>query len=526
MRRALRGAAASLLFLGIFAPIARPGGRHPSGIELRPAGSYASGVFAEGGAEIVAFDPGSRRSFVTNAQAARVDVLDMSDPGNLVHVGALDVTPYGAVANSVAVRGGVVAVAVESAVKTDPGRLVFFDTAGQFLSAVTVGALPDMVAFTPDGRYALVANEGEPDDTYSIDPEGSVSVVDLANGAASLTQAQVRRAGFEAFNDRPLPPSVRVFGPGATAAQDFEPEYIAVSADSRTAYVTLQENNALAVVDVREARVERILGLGFKNHNHPGKELDPSDKDGVIHISRWPVRGMYLPDSIAAYRAHGETYLVVANEGDSRAYSGFNEEARVGSLTLDPIAFPNAAALQAPSALGRLKVTTTLGDIDGDGDYDRLFSFGARSFSIRTTDGRLVFDSGSQLEAITAAALPADFNSTDDANGSFDTRSDDKGPEPEGIAVGQVGDRTYAFVGLERVGGIVAYDVTDPWRAFFAQYVNTRDFGGEPEAGTAGDLSPEGLAFVSAEDSPTGRPLLLAAHEISGTTRVFEILSR
>jgi hypothetical protein len=453
-----------------------------------------------------------------------VDILDVSDPRTLRLVGVIDVTMQGAVANSVAVHKGVVAVAVEAAVKTDPGRVAFYDAQGGFLSAVTVGAQPDMVTFTPNGRYVLSANEGEPLDNYSVDPEGSVSVVDLSRGARQVTQADVRTAGFAAFNGRALPASVRVFGPG-TAAQNFEPEYIAVSSDSRLAWVTLQENNALAFVDVMNARVTAIRGLGFKDHARPGNGLDASDRDGGINIRNWPVSGMYLPDSIAMIEDENAIpYLVLANEGDSRAYSAFNEETRVGSVILDPAAFPDAAALKASSALGRLKITNTMGDTDGDGDYDRLFSFGARSFSVRNAIGGLVFDSGDALERITADALPTQFNSDNEANGSFDSRSDDKGPEPEGVAVGRVNGRTYAFIGLERIGGIVVYDVTDPRRPCWVQYLNTRDFAGDAPSGTAGDLGPEGVTFIPASQSPNGRAMLAVGFEISGTTRLFEIV--
>jgi choice-of-anchor I-like protein len=223
------------------------------------------------------------------------------------------------------------------------------------------------------------------------------------------------------------------------------------------------------------------------------------------------------------FATDGLPWLLMANEGDSRAWSGFNEETRVGSVTLDPAAFPDAAVLQANAALGRLRITNAMGDDDGDGDFDRLFSFGARSFSIRSVLGHLIFDSGDDLERVLAEAVPADFNSTHDANGSFDTRSDDKGPEPEGVAVGQVEGRTYAFVGLERDSGIVVYDVTEPWRPVFADYVSTRNFTGDPQAGTAGDLGPEGLTFIPAHDSPNGKPLLAVGFEISGTTTLFEV---
>jgi len=92
--------------------------------------------------------------------------------------------------------------------------------------------------------------------------------------------------------------------------------------------------------------------------------------------------------------------------------------------------------------------------------------------------------------------------------------------------VGVVHGRTYAFIGLERIGGIVVFDVTAPRRPAWVQYVNTRDFAGDAEAGTAGDLGPEGLAFIPAAESPNGRPMLAVGFEISGTTTLFEIVRR
>ena len=493
-------------------------------VELRPLGSYATGVFAQGGSEIAAHDPLQQRLFVVNGAHSVVDILDISDPSSPWRVASIDVTPWGKAANSVAVHHGLVVAAVENVDKQAPGAAVFFDTSGRYLKHVAVGALPDMVTFSPDGRWVLVANEGEPSADYLVDPEGSVSVIDLRRGVWRLSQADVRTAGFAAWNGAALPPGVRVYGPGSSSAQDFEPEYITVSDDSRTAWVTLQENDAIATVDVASARVTAVRSLGTKDYSLPGQGLDPSDKDGGVHVGNWPVEGLYLPDSIGHYRVHGRTYLVTANEGDSRAYTGFNEEIRAKDAVLDPVRFPNAATLQLNANLGRLKLTRVGADSDGDGDFDRLLSFGARSFSIWTTDGRLVFDSGDALETLTAAAFPADFNSDNESNGSFDSRSDDKGPEPEGLALGRVCGRTYAFVGLERIGGVVVYDVSDPRQPAFVQYVNTRDFSGNAAAGTAGDLGPEGLLFIDSWDSPTGRPLLVTANEISGTTRLFEIV--
>ena len=885
-------------------------------LKLTQIGRYTTGVFDESAAEIPAYDPDTQRLFVVNANSAAVDVLDLSNPSEPTLIKAIDVSEFGEVANSVAVQNGIVAVAVEAAIAQNSGRVVFLNTDGDLLSQVTVGALPDMLTFTPDGTKVLVANEGEPSDDYTDDPEGSVSIIDLSNGVENLSNADVTTASFAAFNEQKaelIEQGVRIFGPDVgtaapndtvSVAQDLEPEYIAVTPDSTTAYVALQENNALAKVDISASQVTEILPLGFKDHNaepsletfffeeselpvlgtteargdillggfsglyfegvapngklqfitHPDRgpdagsdeqgnrifllpelqpqlvrfeldpqdgleisdrifltqadgtpltglpnlpELDPdtpideagnllefaplgadlegvvrvpdgtywladeyrpslyhftedgtlieryvpkglppevgtpafhevysqrqpnrgfeaiayqdgkvygfiqspidnpasaetatvrilefdpetntvgeylyiqdnvgggsdkigdavaldegefllierdsntgedslkniyrinlknatnvtdlppgtlaagetlesltpeqlaqkgiqpvtkelyadladlgytftdkpeglalvdpttvavlndndfgetdvpiglglvslnnaldaSDEDGAIAIRNASVLGMYQPDGIAAYEANdGETYIVTANEGDAREYiveddqgnetETFVEEARVEDLSLDPEAFPDAN-LQQPENLGRLTVTTTLGDADDDGEYEQLYAFGGRSFSIFDTEGNLVFDSGSDFERITAEQVPDFFNSDNDEN-TFDTRSDNKGPEPEGVVLGEVNGRNYAFVGLERVGGVMVYDISDPAESEFVQYINTRDFTGDPEAGT-GDLGPEGLSFISAEDSPNGNPLLAVAYEVSGSTAIFEI---
>jgi hypothetical protein len=949
-------------------------------ISLTPIGTYASGIFAEGGAEIVAHDPRTQRLFVVNAQAATVDVLSIRNPSQPEKVGEIDVTPFGAVANSVAVHEGVIAVAVESAEKTDPGRVVFFNRQLRLLKSVQVGALPDMLTFSPDGRWLLVANEGEPNEEYTVDPEGSVSIIDLRRGAAGVRQSDVRFASFQgsnssdtAENTNELDPSIRIFGPGATVAQDIEPEYIAVSHDSRTAWVTCQENNALAVIDIRSAKVVELVGLGFKDHSivkakpaeiytfdpatmpsigttaagqtlflggfsglwfegidpgtgrykfithtdrgpnaeptgidrpfllpnftpeivrfeldrksgalrvteriqlkrddqeenedgdgdadddgdeaklltglpntaisdnpntpfnderavdllgneqpldefggdfegmavdadgsfwmvdeyrpaiyHFGENgvlierfvpigtaaaagksagtfgtealpavlgqrrqnrgfeaiaydggkiyafmqsplrnpdslsntdlnamknirvvefdpvtlatkqfiyvldnpapsdnpddtradkigdavsfgngeflvlerdddslpednaaviekkiyrfnligatdvstyidtvgttgktvdqltvpemvangiqpiakvlhvdlneagynqvqkvegltlinaqtlavlndndfgvasiivnpdgtftlnyqpepiqlgviettsngLDASDRDAKINIREWPVKGMYLPDGIAAYKVGWKTFLITANEGDAREYEGFEEAARIGDddrVIFDPEVFPNGAVLKNNANLGRLNITTTMGQ-NAAGLYTELFTFGTRSFSIWDAAGKLVYDSEDLLERITAEARPAHFNASND-NNTFDNRSDDKGPEPEGVVIGKVLGKPYAFIGLERIGGVAVFDVSDPATPEFVDYVNNRNFDVEPaideEQGNpaAGDLGPEGLLFISNEASPNGRALLVVGNEISGTTTIYQIRS-
>jgi 2',3'-cyclic-nucleotide 2'-phosphodiesterase / 3'-nucleotidase / 5'-nucleotidase len=500
-----------------------------SALSLKVIGQYQTGVFDESAAEIVAHDARNQRIYATNAASATVDVLDINDPANPTKMGEIDVSDIGAEVNSVAVYKNLVAVAIESNPSQAPGSIAFYDaTSLTLLKTVPVGALPDMVTFTPNGRFVLVANEGEPSDDYTVDPEGSISIIDLRNGVMHATVATADFRAWNGMEDSLRAQGVRIFGPGASAAQDFEPEYITVSENSQTAWVALQENNALAVVDIKTATVTDILPLGTKDHTLPGNEFDASDRDGMINITNWPTRGMYMPDAIASYSFRGQTYIVTANEGDARDYGGFSEEVRVKDLELDPVAFPNAAELQTDENLGRLKTTTANGDIDGDGKFEEIYSYGARSFSIRSGSGELVYDSGADFENIIAAINPADFNSNNDENDSFDSRSDDKGPEPEGVALGKIGSRTIAFIGLERVGGIMAYDISNPNKVQFLNYINNRDFSVDAEIDGAtnplvGDLGPEGLIFIHASKSPNGKPMLVVANEVSGTTTLFEV---
>ena len=309
-----------------------------------------------------------------------------------------------------------------------------------------------------------------------------------------------------------------------------EPEYVAVSGNN--AYVVCQENNTLAIVDIENAQVTSLLPLGTIDHSIAGNGLDASNKDDGIYISQWPIKGMFLPDAITAFEADGSTYLISANEGDAREYLydvngeeelSFTDEARVKDLTLDPDKFPFADLLQSSEQLGRLKTSLVDGDTDGDGDHDEIYSFGTRSFTIwDPTNGSVVWDSKNAFEQILAQRYPDNFNATNDEN-NFDNRSDDKGPEPEGVVTGVVNGRTYAFVGLERVGGIVSYDITDPTNPTFANYITTRDFSGNPEEGTSGDLAPEGLAFIPSIQSPTNKALLVVTFEVSGSVSIFEL---
>ena len=477
-------------------------------IELSLLGSFDSGL-GEGAAEIVAHDPDRQRLFVINSETESIDILDISSPKTPTRIASIDVSAIDGVEqggpNSVAVKNGILAIAIEANVETDPGLVAFFDTDGNFQSAVEVGVLPDMLTFTPDGGKILVANEGQPTDT--ADPQGSISIIDLSAGVDNATVQTLDFTSFDADQADLEAAGLRIF-PGKTLSEDVEPEYIAVSEDGLTAFVALQEANAVAVVDIADGQIVEIQPLGTKDHAQAGNGLDPSDRDGGINIRTVPVKGLYQPDGIAAYTVDGTTYYVTANEGDAR-----DEDARVADLTLDPDAFPDAATLQQDENLGRLEVSTIDGDTDNDGDFDALFSYGARSFSIFDENGKLVFDSGDLIARITALQTPELFNANDGDPAEFDARSDAKGAEPESVAVGEVDGKHYAFVGLERAGGgVMVFDISEPANSEFVQYIRTE-----------GDIAPEGLAFIKAEDSPRGTAMLAVANEVSGTTSLYEI---
>jgi DNA-binding beta-propeller fold protein YncE len=492
--------------------------------KLSVLGSFRAGPYDKGAAEIVAHDPATQRLFVVNGADRTIDILDMSDPTKVTRISQVQIpSEYGHSANSVAAKNGVIAAAVQAEVKTDPGTCLFLDAEGRVLKSVKVGALPDMLTFTPDGKYVLVANEAEPSADYTVDPEGSVSVIDISGGIDNLTQANVRTAGFGQFTLQSLVPGVRIFGPNATVAQDLEPEYIAVSPDSKTAYVTLQENNAMGVLDVETATFRRIAALGVKAHWRAGNEIDSSDRDNLKSPRTWTVWGMYMPDGVATFVGpDNQVYLVTANEGDAREHGDYVEAARVSTLKLDPAFYPNASELQQANWLGRLNVSKASGDLDGDGDYDMLFSFGARSVSVWTADVQLAWDSHNQLETFTAQERPEAFNVSNTDN-TVDSRSDDKGPEPEGVVIGNIGGKNYAFVGNERSSNIVMYDLTVPYAPQYVGMAWNRNLTAKTDTAEAGDLGPEGLIFIRAADSPVSKPLLVVANEISGTTTVWQI---
>lgn len=444
----------------------------------------------DGVPEIAAFDSATNTVFATNSEAKEVEVIDISDLNNPTVKNAIDVTTYGGNVNSVATKNGYLAIAIEAQEATDNGKVVIFKTDNLTTpyAQITAGALPDMVTFTPDGKYVLAANEGEPNDAYTIDPKGSITLIELASKSAT-------QIFFDRFNNQTetlAKKGFRVFGPGADLSTDVEPEYITVSSDSKTAFIALQENNGIAKLDIASKTITEILPLGTKDYSN--YFFDLSDKDDKIgNLKNWNVKSFYQPDAIDYFEINGTGYIITANEGDARDYDGYSEEERGDDLTLDPTAYPDAATLQLKENLGRLKVTTANGDSDGDGDIDQIYGYGARSFSIWNTSGEQLFDSENEFTLKTLYEF-----------GNYpENRSDDKGTEPEAVTTFVEGTNTFAVVGLERSGDVLVYNISDIYNPIFVQRLR--------------NTSPEGLTIVNAEDSPNGKTLLIVANEFPDT---------
>lgn len=491
-------------------------------IELNYIGSFDPSGSSSSTCEIVVHDPASQRLFTTSAVAGYLDIIDFSDPTSLSVINSVNINPYGGV-TSVAVKNGIVAVASPNADETLNGSVIFFDTNGTFLKQVTVGALPDMITFSPDGTKVMTANEGQPNIDYSIDPEGSVSIIDISGGIASLSQSNVTTLLFTAYNVQEatlIASGVRKLKVTSTLSQDFEPEYITISADSQKAWVTLQENNAIAEINLTNNTISDVWALGTKDISLPGNGFDVSDNNGQVLIANWPIQAYFIPDAVASYNVGGTTYLVTANEGDEKEYGAFTERVAVGAgaYTLDVTNFPNASVLKQNHNLGRFRATNLNGNTDADAQFETIHCVGTRSFSIfNTTTKQIVFDSGDDFERYTAANLPTLFNADHESN-TPKGRSRAKGPEPEGVTIAQIATETFAFVSLERVGGVMVYNITDPNNPVFVDYKNSRS-----SSAYSGDHGPEGITYVAPANSTTGKGYILVANEISGTITIYEV---
>ncbi|MGK0405608.1 MAG: DNA-binding beta-propeller fold protein YncE [Oleispira sp.] len=556
-------------------------------LQLSLVDSYFSGSdFDTSSAEIVSYDSCSDRLYVVNSQAASIDVLALSVNSSAPSkVGTIDLSlaatsagiEIGA-ANSVSAKQGLVAVAIEAAVKQDSGLIALYRSDDlSLLATYPAGALPDMVTLSSDGQTILTANEGEPSGDYLNDPEGSVTIVDISKGFTD--QAEVKQVLFTEFNEgesrhSELTNNVRTAGPdGTSVAQDLEPEYMALNSDNTKAYVALQENNAMAIIDIATAGVDTIKGLGEKSWNEAsGNTLDASNKDnGVGEFASYEkLVGLYMPDTIASFSIDGASYIISANEGDGREYiyastqqacddaehswdgdeyeaGGDDEDATKYATEIDDcISFtdeqrgknivdlvddshPLKAALDDNDQLKRIKIVA---DKESYSAEDNIVIFGGRSFSIWNEQAELVFDSGDDIAKKVFAIDGVNFNVTNDNNQSADNRSDDKGTEPEAVEVAEINGKHYAFIGLERQGGIIVYDVSIPAAPVYQSYINNRDFSepvctlvdeGDCDNDTynlaSGDLGPESIDYFTR----VGKHFIAVGNEVSGTTTVYQI---
>jgi len=526
----------------------------------------------EGAAEIVAYQASKKWIYAINSSGdeAVVNIIpaDTFDTAALVQdnegiVNATNLTSTSTLtlndntpgdANSIAIDENNQMLAVAMAAKNvgEAGQIAFYDISGDtpaFIKNVPAGFLPDMVTFNQDGTKVVVANEGEPNGDYSIDPEGSVSIINIVEGVVADTatnidfttynsqQAELESDGFVFAN--PTGRTINGNVINTTVAMDLEPEYVSISKDNNYAYVSIQENNGLAIINLEDNSVE-LKALGFKDWSD--LQIDASDKDGGVNFKSYPgLYGMYQPDTISSFSWKGANFIVSANEGDAREYFfdvtdeadctakggldydeddgclAYIDESRVEDLTLAA----NFDYLNNDDDdIGRLKVSTVKGDTNDDGQYESLYAYGARSFTIWDSNGLVVFDSGDDIGRITASVHGEAFNNNEDEN-EGDTRSDDKGAEPEALTIGTIDERTFAFIGLERMGGIMVYDITNPYDVQFEDYFYNR--GVIEGADITGDLAPEGMVFVTAEQSATGEPLLIIGNEISGSIAVWQI---
>ncbi|MDO5689315.1 MAG: choice-of-anchor I family protein [Tissierellia bacterium] len=485
---------------------------------MQKIAGYRAGEADEDGAvaEIVSYNPRNKSFYVVNGNEQEVHIVSLEalttgqettlKDAKVIDIGAITKEHLGQEnmdMTSIAVGGeDVVAIALQSAEYTENGAIILLDDGGNYVKHFEAGVQPDMVTFSQDKAYVFTANEGEPREGYgenTTDPKGSVTIVNLGDGT-------VNTLDFTAFDDKraELVEKGVILKKDAAVSEDLEPEYIAAAQDGSFAYVSLQENNAIATIDYAKGEVLSIDGLGFKDHSKEENAIDVNRDDQII-IKTEPLYGINMPDAVATYTVGGKNYVVTANEGDGREWGeGDNEylnEVDLGGYKKDIV------------------VIATEDYEEGNFETGKNYLFGARSFSIYEAETmKQVYDSGSDFERITGALLPDYFNISND-NLTLDHRSSKKGPEPEGVITGEIGDRIYAFIGLERIGGVMMYDVTDPSAPIYIEYLNTREFTDD----IAGDVAPEGLDFISEEQSPTGKPLVLVANEVSGTVSVLEI---
>ena len=514
----------------------KPGGEKTKINALNKVANFSTGfTSADGGvAEIVKYNEDNRKFYLVNGKTQTLDIVTLrtwaDDKTQLETVfdEASDRISFEALAaehsedfaggfavgdiTSVAINEelNVVAVALQAKEYDKAGAVALLNYDGSYIKAYSCGVQPDMVTFA--GNFILTADEGEPRMGYGegcADPKGSVTVIDISSGIENGNSTVVT---FDEFDDRrdELTASGVVLKKGSAPSADLEPEYIATA--GKYAYASLQEANAVATLDLETKKFTSVLPLGFKDHSVAGNEIDLLE-DGKAELKNQNVYGVYMPDGIDAFEADGETYLITANEGDAREwgdYSGVKKTKIEGTKV------------------------ETLDNEKWDGiDAEKTYILGGRSFAIfRASDMQLVYESGALIESAVAKSQFKDYFNCSNDDVELDSRSKKKGPEPETVTVSDIEGRRYAFVGLERIGGVMMFDITDfksgterfsdrnvssSGGVSLTAYANSRDY----SVDMGGDVAPEGLDFLPAEKSPIGKDLLFVSNENSGTVSVY-----
>ncbi len=560
----------------------------PTAVSLSLLGRYSTGQFGAGAATGLAYYGGDKTAYVVNEHDNRIDVLSLTTPATPQRSARIDASalaatalsrPMGKVSAVAAFDDPVatndrdrIAITVKGAGVSDNGAVVILKAGDRSLVKVfATGVGPRSVTFSQDGRFIVTADEGAPAPDYSVDPEGSISVVDQTPtpvAPATTAPPVITVLDFRAFNlsgVTPIPATsreneilsdVRFTGrAGITRAVDLMPAVVTTAVNGR-AYVSMPENNAMASVAMSTpSRIETIVGIGSKDFNTATSRMDASDQDAGGLLTARPVSGLRQAGGLVAYRNADEILLLSANTGAPRLLPGFNDTTRAATLLLDPAKFPDAATLQQNANLGRLIVSTLDGNapatagstppppaapipaVPQDPDIETILTFGARSFSILRATGFPIYDSGDDFERITLERLGSNFNSAAEANGTGDSQSDDQGPAPKAIAIGQIDGAAFAFIGLSEVGGVMSYALDSRLRSGrFLDYRNERVFTVDTSNATdanadgaidsnpaAGDLGPSAMVFVPISASPTADSLLLMTNEVSGTTTVYAV---
>lgn len=521
--------------------VKKEGYENGNGLSLSKLGSYITGTSNKDGgvSEIISYDSKNNKAWVVNGATGLIDIIDLSNitsavssemPATSIDVkaiveGKVDGFAYGDMTSvSVHSESGYVAVALQEEAYDKNGYAVILKTDGTFAAMFEAGIQPDMVTFTPDGSKMLIANEGEPRNGYGdgvVDPCGSVTIV--AINTDDVTQSTVKTVGFEKFDAsrNELVNAGVMLAKDINPSNDLEPEYIA--ATNEVAYVALQEANAIAILDLTSGEFTKVSPLGYKDLSVEANAIDLVE-DGTYAAKNYiDTVGAYMPDGISVYSTNGKTYILTANEGDSREWGDEDAQTEYKNEKKE-----NLTAMDSTVAEDIRIIKTKV--VDGTPDGKNVL-FGARSFSIfevREAGFACVYDSANDFEKLTAKYLPEYFNISNDDN-EVDSRSQKKGPEPEAVVVGQVDGKNYAFVALERIGGIMVYDITDPANAVYVNYINTRNFNEDPDRigedieFLKGDVAPECMYFISADVSPSKTPILLSAFEVSGTVAAYAV---